>query len=62
MYTICMEVGELVDRSVLSDRVLLLGRWGLGSEDIFFEEVLLEEFFQISSEGLSMNGLVPLQS
>ena len=66
MYTVCMEVGKLVDRSVLSDRVLLSGRQGiwllrnrLGSEDIFFKEALLDEFFQIPSEGPTVDGLVP---
>ena len=48
------EFGNLVDRPVLSDRVILLRRQGiqlsrncLESEDIILEEALLDEFFQI---------------
>ena len=53
-----------MDRPVLNDHVLILGRGVhlsrnyLGGEDVLLEEALLDELFQISSEGLTMNGLV----
>ena len=60
-----LTVQSIVHRSVLSDRVLHLGRWSvrlsrncLGSEDELLEEVLLDELFQISSEDPAMDGLV----
>jgi len=34
----------------------------LGSEDVFFEEALLDELFQVPLEGLTMDGLVPFTS
>jgi len=37
-----------------------LSRSCFESEDIFFEEVLLDELFQVLSEGPAMNGLVSL--
>ena len=50
MYTVCIEVRKLVDRLILVDHILLLGRlsiWLLRnhfrSEDILLEEVLLDE-------------------
>ena len=61
------ESGCSVDRRVLSDQVLLLGRWGvrllqncLGHKDVLLEEALLDEFFQISLEGQAMDDLVSL--
>ena len=59
--------GSSVDHPVLSDHVMFLERRGvrrprnrLGSEDVLFEEALLDELFQVSSEGPAMDGLVPL--
>ena len=57
------------DCFVLDDQVLWLDRWSAwlsGSEgcfrnkDALFEEVLLDELFQILSEGLAMDSLVSL--
>jgi len=67
VYTICMEVWHSIDRPVLSNRVLFLGRRGvrpprnrLGSEDVLLEEGLLDEFYQVSSKVPTVDGLVPL--
>jgi len=59
-----------INHLVLSDQVLWLGRRGalsclnpkgcFGSEDVLFEEILLDELFQVLSEGPTMNGLVSL--
>jgi len=61
------ESRKLVDRLVLGDHILLLGRlydWlprnHLGSEDIFLEEALLDKSLQVSQEGPTVDGLVPL--
>jgi len=61
------EFGRSIDRPVLSDRVLLSRRRGvrlsrncLGGKDVFLEKALLDELFQISSEGPTMDSLVTL--
>jgi len=61
------ESGSSVDHPVLSDAFLLMKRWDillprncLGSEDMLLEEALLDDLFQIFSEGSLMDGLVPL--
>ena len=61
-----MEVGKSVDRLILVDYILLLGRlciWlqgnRLGGENVLLEKALLDEF-QVPSEGLAMDSLVPL--
>ena len=57
-----------VHHPVLNDCALLLGRRGvrlsrncLRDEDVLLEEALLDELFQISLEGPTMDGLVSLQ-
>ena len=62
-----MEVKKSVDRLELDDRVLLSGKlrvWlptdHLGSENILLKEALLDELLQVSLEGPTVNGLVPL--
>jgi len=69
MYTVCMEVRVSVDRLVLVGCILLpemLCIWLLGNrlrgEYVFLEEALLDELLQVSSEDLTMDGLVPLRS
>ena len=51
----CIEVKKLVDRLVLGNHILLLGRlcnWLLGNylgvEDVLLEEVLLDELLKVS--------------
>jgi len=55
-----------IDRLVLGDQMLWLGRLCLrlseicfGCENIFFEEDQLNELFQVLSEGPTVDGLVP---
>jgi len=67
VYTIWKRVGSSVDRLVLSELVLLLGRRGihllwncLWGEDVILEEALLDELFQISSKGPAIDGLMSL--
>jgi len=66
VYTVCMKVGKSVDCLVLANRILLPGRlciWlpknRLRGEDILLEKVLLNKLLQVSSEGPTMDGLVP---
>jgi len=61
-----------VNHPILGDQVLWLGRWWstelsgsrgcFHSEDVLFEETLLDELFQVLQEGPLVDGLCPLQS
>jgi len=66
VYIVSIEVRKSVNRLVLCDDTLLPGRLGvwlprnhLGGEHVLLEEALLDELFQVSSEGLTMDDLVP---
>ena len=60
----------MINRFVLGDQVLWLDRrWSIelfrsggyfGSEDILFKDNLLDELFQVFSEGLIIDGLLSL--
>ena len=61
-----MEFGYSVDHLVVSNQVLLLRRlcfWlsgnCLGSEDVLFEEALLDELFQVPLEGPTIDSFMP---